>query len=1508
MDGTKIVVAAMLFFVLLPSARAHFIDFSANSSVIEGGNITVIGTLYANDSTTPANATVTTTAGSSTNYSAANGTGYFNLTVAAPLTHGEHNITINTSETSRTVPVFVTNVTGGSVDFAGNNKPPFSAGESFLVNITIMAPNGTNLSSYRPDVRIFKADGGRVSWAATNYSGITAAAANQSYWIWNITIPSTASGGTYIISVEGGKVQGVVVISSTYNMALSAQTSNNETKLAYAPGTAVTFVTQIRSTSGSQTNATNITSRIKLPNGTSEAVTLSSVGEGKYQGSYTLASGTAGTYTFTATATVGSEIISGSLSLAVAQARAYLETQQDFYYQWGEKKAIAAGNPVGLNVIAINLSDNSIFSGRDGGGAGTVNCTSPGTQVMKITSQNGSAYSPSITYDAGGFKFMNPVCRIQFTAPNDTGTYRIDFNTTINSDITVAGVGYMDVQSFLLSVTPLRAIGAGGTAGFGDFASMYAPGTNITFSLAVFSLKNGRQVGGGNITSIRINKIRSMDFLSGSQEFSEGLQNAVSSFNITNFTLGSRPTITIMIPQNRTGPFNVEIEVAVRNLSTSTTNETVRGTGFYIAKVLMGWLGQSEGFAACGKQTNFTGSIYDMSSGQAVDGVTVEGISVARQEPAGKNIISCITVTRTTTNSTGYITVPVTINNTKAGCTELSEGNFIMFNVTYKGVSDEIPSWFMCRNYWFWVQANPWRVAPRGTVNLTIGGSVTRVSTNTAINSGQLKVQSVMSWSPGTGGRKLPMAVTVNGTYGGANTTALQLSPQNASESQWPEGFISLVMQFCDNSSVCDTSWSGFSVSAFDAYMDNAPWGVKFGKGDNISLIIRAATNVSRDSGNYSGAGSNTTTSGFNVTAGAPWGGRKMPASLAGAAFLVEDRWNNTNDTGYPSWGYEKWNVTITIPNEVEIGQNVLTIKVRNYANETTTVDFWFTVENYEVFVMLPERVDLQTAFTNSDNATLGTYGFNMSYLRNSLSVWSKGGTVCHVRGLNATRYYTTWPQNYGNSSISMLVIDNGTAGVYDTVVFNNTADAGYTITQKFGSYGGLYIYEIAGCNEFWIINSTGDYTSWAGEFEVSKNFTVAFRARRSTGARPAISGATISIDSVVSQYSGYGTGPGYGFQSKAEESDFVQSAGVTDSSGMAFVGLNMSQTGWFMALWKLRDSAGEEIRASFGGGYTPGAAGISFSVKGFNAWGNRVSRLGGTLKDDPDTSHANALFTLAAFNATAGNVWNYTVAANTTVYNGTFTEEHNGQYIRDNCLSNGTDATSKIYAVYVPASRMFVIDNDDDMNAAVNGSDSGGGERWGRGCDSTADQWQTINWSGEVQINTTAAAGPGSRIERFTEPDSRSTVWMLVSAINTSGNTTRAALFEYEGNDQNLWYSINHSMMNVTVSVCAVTVSRPVAPYEGASVYLELETWSMGSFTPTATALSWFDPIAGTKYTFGARNATTGPQGCVALDVVHPTGWPSNFWGSIKGKVTANVSGTMRTENNVYAGSISRW
>ncbi|MDI6721324.1 MAG: hypothetical protein QMD85_02970, partial [Candidatus Aenigmarchaeota archaeon] len=921
------------------------------------------------------------------------------------------------------IRIYVTNISQqfSTITFP-EKKPPFQAGNSFTINITMKNATNSLMINYTPLVEVYSANGMKqTDWTITN---LTPTTNHPGFLEYNVTIPSSVD-GDFAISVDKGNIISIIIVKSSYVMALSAQTSSNETKYDYTPGSSIIIVAKIRDTSGNPVmNAINTTAKVTKPDNSVDTVTLSNDTSvpGQYKGTYTLGS-TLGQYIIKASGIAGTTTVESSSVVNVQTIKAIFDTQKEFFMEWGDSSAFVPGGTVGLIVIVTNLSDSSIFVGSSNGAGGTVNCTRM-ADTMQVFHLNGSAYAPSsITNDSSGIYFSQRVCRVQFPAPSDNGNYKITSNVSIGSGSPYAtAVGYFMVQRFVLKPTAVSSLG-----GSFDFMTMLYPGENATFDLGAYDLSSNAEIAGVNITNVTVTKIIPLEFNAGSSEITEGALNRADKFNITNITDGSstkNPSVTVALPINRTGPFLIEMQGIIH---TTQANTTVTGRGFYIAKYIMGFLssvgktdamfggpeGGFEGFSSCTEGTEkFAGMVRELKTNSAPkDPVSFNNILQAREEFSGKDISSCITMATNSSDTNGQVTVPITFNRTKAGCESMSGFYFMLVNVSYQGKEDQIPSGFMCKQYSFFPQGKDsngnfvWRVDSRGSVNFTIdtNNQIRRLNDSRVMENGTMTIIRAFNFNPGTGMQIL----TLNSSASlSANVTkqimSLIVTPGTFSAEKYPSGFIEITWRFTPNASEgtgTDTSEGGFQVAAFDAYIENTErsttgivcgsptatcltngtgggfggFGSTFSAGEDIIFWIRASTNVSKtnNSDNANSTNSQTligmrSTTGFTAKVGLPWEGKLKTVAINNAT-LVVDGWNGTQDRAYPNWGAELWRVNVTIPASLKKGFQSLQIEVNSSANgnssEKVTTELWFSIVKYAVIIGTEEGMNGEDNF-----------------------------------------------------------------------------------------------------------------------------------------------------------------------------------------------------------------------------------------------------------------------------------------------------------------------------------------------------------------------------------------------------------------------------------------------------------------------------------------------------------------------------------------------------------------
>jgi hypothetical protein len=1477
----KLLVLSFLL-ILSTISFANYIDAGVYSVVRPDSPLVITGyERMANGSAVP-NVNITTNASipynGSLNTSVSNNTGYFCMYLMSPNSTGEYNLTIKTNTSlSKTIHFYVSNITTGYINFTGT-KPPYSAGRSFTILLYMSNSTGGPLANYKPTVEIYPTNGpAAYGWNITNMT----TAGTSGYITYNITIPSDAD-GQYAIIIDRGVINTIVLVKSIYIMAVNTQTDQNETKTDFHPGGNFTIIAKIRDTSGNPIGyATSVTARITKPDGSVDSTTLTNdtTREGYYNSSaYMTNSSLTGRYTIDVSAMVAGKKIESTAIINTASTKARIEKQQDFFKEWGDDAAFAAGGTVGFNIIVVNISSDGIFTGGDGS-AGTVNCTNTSTLITGIYNSNGSSVSVgTISYGAQGMYMGQPVCSVKFTAPTFTDTYKVTFTTTVSGQ-TVNGTGYFDVQKYILKPVPVMSMG-----GSFDFMTMVYPGDNTTFQVSAYDINGQAEIAGINITNLTVTRIIPLEFNAGDSDILEGPQGRSDAFNITNYTAGSdslNPTITIMLPANQTGPFQAEIRAIIRS---ETANETVTGKAFYVAKYIMGFLssmggmknemdgdmmgGSFGGGSSCSGNENFYGNAMDIKTNSAPsDPVAFNNIIEAREEMTGKSVTQCISMTTNSTDTNGYVNVPVFFNNSIAGCSDLSGGYFMMVNVTYRGRTDIIPSGFMCKRLMFWPQIKDnmgnyaWKVSSDGVINLSIDRP-RRINDSVIIRGGTVQIIRANNFNQFSGGKMF----FPSGFLGGQlhnGTFSILITPSNFSLSEWPNGFMELAVVVTGNSTyggVTDTNYGGFQVTPFDAYVmklngNYNAWGQTLSGGQNIVVTVAASTNVSRVNNLASSVIGEQTWSGFEVSIGVPWEGRMRKVQIINAT-LVSDDWNSSQDSNF--WGREIWDINFTIPDSVKKGYNEVMVNINNSRNEKTEASLQFITAQYSVMVGMEEGLMMETFtmpwMSPADDSMLLGLGFNVTNITLTYGINTSTGGVCVRIGLNMTRWDESGgqqtPNHFYGDNIRILSFDNPneTARLFLT---NGTNIWELYPSQNFTTE--LYLWKIDGCGySKWInASATPSGGSWGGSWEKGTIFTMPYIVKK---AGAAASGVTVGFNAIIKQMDSTGQSQGgFGFERKLAANEYTANTATTDANGIGFVQLNVSGTsGSMMIFWKINMSGIEDVASfnSMGGG----DGGTQVQIRNFDTWGQRVARLG--------SGHATAIVRLTKLNSTAEadppeTIWGWSFGlVGDSVYNGTFNEALRGDFIED-----GINKT--YYVLYNFTNKTYT--NGLGSEALIIGNSTNLSTEW-----------------------------PQNHTNYYLVEDSTS--FGISEARVMDENRTALVLFREGGNN---WYSLTSASKNLTVRVCAQTFAKPGKPYAGASVYLYGETW-MGS-TPTPLPLQWYDPVNGTLYTFGERNSTTGPSGCAALDVMYPAGWPANLPVNVKATITYGGNSESTWVDNVF-------
>jgi len=701
----------------------------------------------------------------------------------------------------------------------------------------------------------------------------------------------------------------------------------------------------------------------------------------------------------------------------------------------------------------------------------------------------------------------------------------------------------------------------------------------------------------------------------------------------------------------------------------------------------------------------------------------------------------------------------------------------------------------------------------------------------------------------------------------------------------WPNGFNDLEIQVTDNLTggvlTTDSRGAFFRTVAFDVFA-----GFDFGTytpGQVVTKEVYVRTNLTHNSTNASYT--NTTDAGFTGKMGRPWEGSLVDLTVNGT--LISDGWSSNAD-----FGTERWNVSFTIPTSMRKGFNMIMITAKsNITNETATVEMPGQVNKYTVQVPDEEFFQMQNygvqAVTPAHNQSIyTTYGINLSNMSQQWGVSSKSGGVCIAVNISVQRFGMGGSQTLAYSTrtasanVSAVVLDNGTAGIYDTLIINNSGNitVANANNRRFSNLTSnsnltvLYLRNVMDCGFVSLLNSAANSTGFGSGFggqhqaSATSRIFIPFKVMQGTSV---ITGANMTAFQIIMQDTNGGSDGrgGFGFTGFLESTRYNFTNGTTDSNGIAFLEVrNISTSGSMNLIWKLDTGTDTDVAEFFNG--------VQFEVKSFKAWINlleapfRVVNLtnittgagppGGNI-----SAWANSTVTNAGFN----------------VFNGTWDETAQGQLALDSndtkvfyFVLRNVSAGSPGSFPTAPgdATTLYtdlIVDDDIDLNAGESPSNGNFTE--------TSSNWtNNINFNGfssflKVMGNNTVST---SLMQIIIAQENRTDF----KSLTPSGNSTRIDA-------------------NVTIEICAYTYDRPERPVIGADITMTTEKFSPNG-PPSNINLTIWNPFTNVNVT----SVKTGPSGCAVFNVSHPT-WSGNAAGWTAGqpnnlKAVVNNSGTTET------------
>jgi len=1508
-------------FSLSSAFAVTYLDVYATGVMQPGANITLSGQIT-NTTTSDVIEGINVSAavnsgGAGYNITPARGIFVFNIT--APNTIGNYNVTVVTDEAvakSKTIPIYVSNMTTGNVTYI-SGLPPYSPGSIFTINVTLL--NGTTaVTSYTPNIIVFAANGQQVSWTVATLAATSDA---NGVMMYNITIPSSASSGQYAIVIDKGALSSVFSVKSGYNILVNPETTDGAVTLNFAPSSSVMLLAKVQTAAGLAAGsvASSVTAYVTLPNSTIRSVTLQARDQSSYPGFYNNTfseTSASGTYNVRVDAVISGAAVQSYTIFNVKAVNVRLTPQTDFFMEWGGTSAFKAGQTVGLSIVATNLSTDEILTTPTNIPA----CNSSYLKLVDVFFPNGTSINSTIQNAAftSGQYMMSTICRIRFTGPSTSSVYGVKVNVTIGS-ITQTAEGYFSIQKYFLK--PAIVAGFGGEM---EMMSMATPGENITISLSAYNTSSSEAMGGGNITDVVVKKLVPLKFSLGIGEITN-LNYSVS--------YGTSPTITLTVPSVVLGPTSVEIQASIGG-------ETVKANTFFVGNYLMGFMspvgaqeqeggsgggGGSMPFSSCSGVQTFQGTVMEVKTKQAVStgAVVINSIAEATEELTGKDVSSCITLPASATSSTNGA---MTVNLTFSPSCSFSGFYTVVLNGSYQGKISGMPANFMCKQLNFMPSTyavggstqDAWRISPYSGVNIIIS-NISRLNDSRKIRNSTVKLPRLFNFNPGKGGERILTPTSAFSDWAAANwinwtnvtfswnvssnLANITIYPQNftldgtTALSSWPNGFIELQPSVCTESLggspsdpstwSCDTGFGGFQVVSFDAWTENFEWGQSFGVNSTRSYVIDARTNVSlnctsstncdRSAGlNSNYTGSNNT--GFTVKIGRPWEGELT--SLEATAMFLSDGWNKTGD-----WSFERWQLGFIIPATVKKGEAMLMITVNNSYGESNDIELWTTLTKYNISLPYDEGImnwmgsDISCnaggAYSN-DIVTAEGVKWNLTVINQTYGIWSKGcsnsghALIATRSSFNVTRHGDQDSTEVYNPNLKLLLIDNATAGQIDIIVMNNSGALNWanennrTLSANGYNTAGIYVVKIEG-QYVKVINSSALQSGvWGGSSEAGKLLSIPYVVK--LGSNP-IAGAEIHANGIALQ-----SDEGKGFSGKliggynangmiAAGENYSYVTGTTDSAGVGFLKVNISSSGRYNIFWKVNTSSDYDI-ATF-------STGTNVEIKKFKGWGNQIYWL------------PQGRVVLNWINNSVGApdapIWYaFNPSQITAVYNASITESSTQGFVRD-------DQSSTWYIVYDPSTNRTCLDDDANFTYG-NWNDPDNGDSFPP---PPTYHVTCFYWNGSTGGFTTdygATAGTELAVGPYANDtqNNQMTVTFFQNLPVASGNS----IFVTSGDEK------------VSVKACAETYDVPSArSIENANVKLFAKTWQMNG-PPQTTWLTLYNPMNDTIGSQGgssepSSNIVTGPHGCVAFNMTHPTGW-SIGCTDIQGQITSGSN----TEN----------
>ncbi len=541
----------------------------------------------------------------------------------------------------------------------------------------------------------------------------------------------------------------------------------------------------------------------------------------------------------------------------------------------------------------------------------------------------------------------------------------------------------------------------------------------------------------------------------------------------------------------------------------------------------------------------------------------------------------------------------------------------------------------------------------------------------------------------------------------------------------------------------------------------------------------------------------------------------------------------------------------------------MLSVDVNNSNGQQTTDDVWFQIGTYNVRMPGEAWIEMQgydyytgEGGVNVNNVYSETR-WDLLALNTTYGVWPAANTMISAMENLTIRYYGGSQPESRTNGIRVLVLQSKIAGNW-TIVLNDTRSqsGGFnniTVLNVTANWSNVYIWSFEDSRRVKIINTsyTSSFGNWGGEYQKGFVFYMPYVVSTAGTSQP-LTGVNVSVNGLIQQNDkgGYsGDMGGMGFKNKlVENTDYTVTPGVTDTRGIAFVKLNITTPGKLMVFWKIyNDQINDVARFSDG---------TSIAIRSFRAWGGIAKQ---------KKNGANYVTTLRRYNNT-DNAWNYTNSANKFIFNGTFTETADADFIQD------SDARS-FWMIYDPNTNVTVLNDEINMNQGANSLTP-----------PYTIAYSVLNSTLYLQNVTLGVSGQtGVSAFRYSN--------------NTFSDSDSVSLALFEWSFWSNWDRVNTTNQRTRAKVCAYGFDKAQTPKEGVSFYVEAESCNNGPCT--SNNLTLYDPINGSV----VSRTFTGPTGCSAVEISNPLGWSQGFT-QLSVKLTDQNNNTEET----WIGGVDYW